>query len=130
MPLADRDEVRKAGDSAAPRASLQLVAREWLRIGVTGFGGPPAHVALLRRLVVDRYHWLEPNEFEDAKAATGMLPGPASTPVAIYCAYRVAGRWGAVVGGLAFVVPAVALILALSVLFLAGSPPRWVRGAG
>jgi chromate transporter len=130
MPLADRDEVRKASGSAAPRASLQVVAREWLRIGVTGFGGPPAHVALLRRLVVDRYRWLEPNEFEDANAATGMLPGPASTQLAIYCAYRVAGRSGAVVGGLAFVVPAVALILALSVLFLASSPPSWVRGAG
>jgi chromate transporter len=107
-----------------------LVLREWGRIGVTGFGGPPAHVALLRKLVVERMRWMDAREFEDANAACGLLPGPASTQLAIFCAYRVAGRAGAIVGGLAFVLPAVVLILALSVLFLADSPPDWVRGAG
>jgi chromate transporter len=113
-----------------PSASLRTVAREWTRLGVTGFGGPPAHIALLRHLVVDRYHWMDAREFEDANAACGLLPGPASTQLAIFCAYRVAGAPGAIVGGLGFIVPAVALILALSVLFLSGSPPLWVRGAG
>jgi chromate transporter len=111
-------------------ASLGTIAREWTRIGVTGFGGPPAHVALLRALVVDRRQWMDAHEFEDANAACGLLPGPASTQLAIFCAYRVGGRLGAVVGGLGFVAPAVVLILALSTLFLASSPPEWVRGAG
>lgn len=111
-------------------ASLGAVAREWTRIGLTGFGGPPAHIALLRSLVVDRKRWMDAREFEDANAACGLLPGPASTQLAIFCAYRVGGRMGAVVGGLGFVLPAVVLILALSVVFLAGSPPDWVRGAG
>ena len=114
----------------ASSASLGEVAREWTRIGVTGFGGPPAHIALLRSLVVDRKRWLDAREFEDANAACGLLPGPASTQMAIFCAYSVRGRLGAIVGGLGFVVPAVAMILALSVLFLADSPPDWVRGAG
>jgi chromate transporter len=70
------------------------------------------------------------HEFEDANAACGLLPGPASTQLAIFCAYRVAGRLGAVVGGLGFVLPAVVMILILSTLFLAASPPDWVRGAG
>jgi chromate transporter len=69
-------------------------------------------------------------ELEDAIAACNLLPGPASTQLAIYCAWRVRGRVGAVVGGLAFIVPGFLLILALSVLFLASSPPEWVRGAG
>jgi chromate transporter len=112
------------------RASLATVAREWTRIGVTGFGGPPAHIALLRRLVVDRYEWIDAREFEDANAACGLLPGPASTQLAIFCAYRVAGTPGAIVGGLGFIVPAVVLVLALSVLFLSHAPPMWVRGAG
>lgn len=119
----------KAADNAQA-ASVGTIAREWARIGVTGFGGPPAHVALLRRLVVERQGWLDAREFEDANAACGLLPGPASTQLAIFCAYRVGGPLGAIVGGLGFVVPAVVLVLALAAVFLAHSPPLWVRGAG
>jgi chromate transporter len=117
-------------DASHRDASLATVAGEWTRIGVTGFGGPPAHIALLRQLVVGRKRWMESQEFEDANAACGLLPGPASTQLAIFCAYRVAGPAGAVVGGLGFIVPAVGLVLALSLAFLAHSPPTWIRGAG
>jgi chromate transporter len=119
-------------EATAPRAEapLGIVAREWTRIGATGFGGPPAHIALLRKLVVDREGWMDHHAFEDANAACSLLPGPSSTQLAIFCAYRVAGWPGAIVGGLGFIVPAVVLILALSVVFLAGSPPDWIRGAG
>ena len=113
-----------------PDRSLATVAREWTRIGLTGFGGPPAHIALLRQLVVRRKRWMDPQEFEDANAACGLLPGPASTQLAIFCAYRVAGPMGAIVGGLGFIVPAVCLVLALSAVFLGHAPPTWIRGAG
>lgn len=111
-------------------ASLATIAREWTRIGVTGFGGPPAHIALLRKLVVDRAGWMDHHTFEDANAACALLPGPSSTQLAIFCAYRVAGWPGAIVGGLGFIGPAVVLILGLSLIFLSGSPPDWIRGAG
>jgi chromate transporter len=117
-------------EPAHTAASLSTIAREWTRIGLTGFGGPPAHIALLRTLVVDERGWLTAQEFEDANAACALLPGPASTQLAIFCAYRVGGRRGAIVGGLGFILPAVVLILALSVLFLSSAPPTWVRGAG
>ena len=110
--------------------SLATVLREWGRIGCIGFGGPPAHIALLRQLCVDRRQWLDAQEFEDAIGACNLLPGPASTELAIFCAWRVRGRLGALVGGLAFIVPGLVCILALSALFLAGSPPLWVKGAG
>ncbi|HUH81976.1 MAG TPA: chromate efflux transporter [Solirubrobacteraceae bacterium] len=119
----------QAAELPARRVGLSEVAREWTRIGVSGFGGPPAHIALLRRLTVERAGWLDAHEFEDANAACGLLPGPASTQLAIYCAYRVAGRAGALIGGLGFVLPAVVAVLALSPLFLGSSPPAWVRGA-
>jgi chromate transporter len=106
------------------------VLREWGRIGCIGFGGPPAHIALLRKLCVDDKRWLDAREFEDAIAACNLLPGPASTQLAIFCAWRVRGRPGALAGGAAFIVPGLVVILALSVLFLAGTPPLWVRGAG
>ena len=110
--------------------SLATVLREWGRIGCIGFGGPPAHIALLRQLCVDRRQWLDAQEFEDAIGACNLLPGPASTELAIFCAWRVRGQLGALAGGLAFIVPGLVCILALSALFLAGSPPLWVKGAG
>jgi chromate transporter len=112
------------------QAGLGTVVREWGRIGCVGFGGPPAHIALLRQLCVERRQWLEAQEFEDAIAACNLLPGPASTELAIFCAWRVRGRVGALAGGLAFILPGLACILALSALFLAGTPPLWVKGAG
>jgi chromate transporter len=112
------------------RPELGTILREWGRIGCIGFGGPPTHISLLRELCVRRRGWLEDEDFEDALAACNLLPGPASTQLAIYCAWRLRGRVGALVGGLAFIVPGLALILALSALFLAGSPPRWALGAG
>jgi chromate transporter len=109
---------------------LAEIAREWGRIGCIGFGGPPAHIALFRSLCVSDRNWLTEEQFERAIAATNLLPGPASTQLAIYCAWRLRGPRGALVGGLGFIVPGLILILALSVLFLAGSPPAWIRGAG
>ena len=119
-----------ASIGARAGAPIFTVAREWTRIGVTGFGGPPAHIALLRKLTVDRMGWMDHHEFEDANAACSLLPGPSSTQLAIFCAYRVAGWPGAIVGGLSFIGPAVAMILVLSLIFLSGSPPDWIRGAG
>lgn len=110
--------------------SFVEIAREWGRIGCIGFGGPPAHVSLFRELCVTRRGWLAEEQFERAIAATNLLPGPASTQLAIYCAWRMRGAMGALVGGLGFILPGLVLILALSVLFLAGSPPVWIRGAG
>jgi chromate transporter len=114
----------------APRPDLGVVLREWGRIGCVGFGGPPAHIALLRELCVTRRGWLDDRGFEDAIAATNLLPGPASTQLAIYCAWRLRGIAGALVGGISFIVPGLALILALAALVLAASPPEWVLGAG
>lgn len=110
--------------------SLAEIAREWGWIGCIGFGGPPAHIALFSALCVTRREWLSEEQFERAIAATNLLPGPASTQLAIYCAWRLRGPAGALIGGLGFILPGLAMILALSVLFLAGSPPTWVRGAG
>ncbi len=126
---ADAEPEPTGADQQPGHVSLATVAREWTRIGVTGFGGPPAHIALLRQLVVKRRHWLDARTFEDAIAACSLLPGPASTQLAILCAYRVAGVAGAIVGGLGFIVPAVAIIIAVSGAVLGHAPPTWIRGA-
>jgi chromate transporter len=81
-------------------------------------------------LCVERKGWLSTAHFEDAIATCNLLPGPASTQLAIFSAWSVAGPAGAIVGGLAFITPGLVLILGLSALFLAASPPAWVLGAG
>src|SRR5690349_11001712 len=113
-----------------PAPSLPVILREWGRIGCVGFGGPPTHIRMLRDLCVGRRGWLDATEFEDALAACNLLPGPASTQLAIFCAWRLRGRAGALAGGAAFILPGLALILVLAAVFLAGTPPLWVRGAG
>ena len=106
-----------------------MIAREWGRIGCIGFGGPPTHIVLLRQLCVQRRQWISEAEFEDGIAATNLLPGPASTQLAIFTAWRLRGRLGALVGGVCFIAPGLVLILVLAALFLTGHPPRWVHGA-
>jgi len=121
----------EAQDPETPRAvALRTVLREWGRIGCIGFGGPPAHIRLLRQLCVERKGWLDAREFADAIAVCNLMPGPASTQLAIFCAWRLRGRAGALIGGAAFIVPGLIVILGLAVLFVAGSPPLWVLGAG
>jgi chromate transporter len=113
-----------------PDVPVSTVVREWARMGALSFGGPPVQVAMLRDLTVERRRWLDAREFEDANAATQLLPGPAGTQLAIYCAMRVGGKAGAILGGVAFILPGLVLILAISALALAKSPPEWILGIG
>ncbi|MFA4927680.1 MAG: chromate efflux transporter [Patulibacter sp.] len=113
-----------------PHVPLATVVREWGRIGCLGFGGPPVHLAMLRELCVDRRRWIDDDAFEDAIAFTNLLPGPASSQLAILSAWRVRGLAGGLLGGLAFVLPGLVLMIALAALFLSSAPPLWVRGAG
>jgi chromate transporter len=115
-------------DTTAP-VRLSTIAREWGRIGCIGFGGPPTHIALLRKLCVTDRAWLSSTEFEDGIAATNLLPGPASTQLAIFTAWRLRRTLGALVGGVCFICPGLIVILALSALFLARHPPHWLLGA-
>ena len=123
------DPVSRGSARDESRVSLWTIVREWTRLGCIGFGGPPTHIALLRRMCVDEREWITATEFEDGIAAVNMLPGPASTQLAIFCAWRLRGPIGAVLGGVCFIVPGLILILALSAVFLARHPPTWILGA-
>ena len=128
-PGADGPAQEPAAETPGERVPLATIAAQWARMGVIGFGGPPAHIVLLRTLCVESRRWLSAREFEDGLAAANLMPGPASTQLAIFCAWKLRRAAGAVVGGVCFIVPGLVIILALAVLFLAGSPPLWVRGA-
>ncbi|MFF0428172.1 chromate transporter [Streptomyces sp. NPDC004520] len=109
----DGEEPLASGEpQIRPLVGLGTIAREWGRIGCLGFGGPPTHIAMLRQLCVERRGWIDSDEFEHGIAATNLLPGPASTQLAIWRAWRLRGTAGALVGGVCFIVPGLVLIAA------------------
>ncbi len=115
---------RLNGGARAP--GLGVVAREWGRIGSVGFGGPPAHIALLRACCVEREGGRVRGCGRGDQPAAGSRVDPAGHLLRVAPARR--GR-GARRRGLLHR-PGLALIMALAALFLAGSPPAWVSGAG
>ena len=95
-----------------------------LKLGTIAFGGPAVHVAMLREETVRRRRWLPDGEFLDLFGAVSVLPGPSSTQLAIVLARRRAGWPGLVLGGVCFVLPAMAIVLALAWAYVRyGSTP-------
>jgi chromate transporter len=93
-------------------------------LGLIGFGGPAAHVALMRRAVVERRQWISEQRFTDLLGITSLLPGPNSTELAMHVGLDRAGRLGLLVAGLAFIVPAALIVLAIAVIYVAvGASP-------
>lgn len=94
--------------------ALREVAALFLKLGVTGFGGPAAHIAMMRDEVVRRRRWLTDQQFLDLLGATNLIPGPNSTEMAIHVGYARAGRAGLLLAGICFIVPAMLIVLALA----------------
>ena len=91
-------------------APLRELAALFLRLGVTAFGGPAAHIAMMRDEVVDRRRWLSDKEFLDLVAATNLIPGPNSTELAIHLGYRRGGLAGLALAGVCFILPAALVV--------------------
>jgi len=90
---------------------LREVAAVFLKLGFIAFGGPAAHIALMRQEVVERRRWLSEQGFLDLLGASNLIPGPTSTELAIYLGYHRAGRAGLVLAGLLFILPAMVIVL-------------------
>ncbi len=103
---------------AGSRAALREVALLFLRLGCTAFGGPAAHIALMRQEVVMRRRWLADREFLDLLGATNLIPGPNSTEMAIHLGYTRAGWPGLLAAGSLFILPAMLIVLALAWLYV------------
>jgi chromate transporter len=104
---------------------LAEVAKLFLKLGVIGFGGPAAHIAMMRDETVNRRKWLSDEEFLDLVGAVNLIPGPNSTEMAIHIGFLRAGWLGLIVGGVCFIVPAMLSVLALAWVYVRfGSMPQ------
>lgn len=86
--------------------SLREVATLFFKLGVVGFGGPAAHIAMMEDEVVSRRGWLERDHFLDLVGATNLIPGPNSTEMTMHVGYTVGGKAGLILAGASFIFPA------------------------
>ncbi|MEI9936559.1 MAG: chromate efflux transporter [Pseudomonadota bacterium] len=110
---------------AVSGATLRELAVLFLRLGVTAFGGPAAHIAMMEDEVVRRRRWLTHAEFLDLLGMTHLIPGPNSTEMAIHIGQQRAGWRGLLVAGTTFILPAAAITGTLASAYVRfGTQPR------
>lgn len=118
--------------SPSALARLKELALVFLKLGVLGFGGPAAHIAMMEEEVVARRGWLTRQRFLDLLGATNLIPGPNSTEMAIHLGYVRAGWSGLAVAGICFILPAVGLTAGLAWIYVRfGQLPQvapWLLG--
>lgn len=107
-----------AESSATLAARRREVARLFLRLGLTAFGGPAAHIAAMEDEVVRKRAWISREEFVDLVSAANVIPGPNSTELAIHLGFRRAGRSGLLLAGALFILPATLIVWATAVAYV------------
>lgn len=111
-------------DSTAEQGSIREVASVFLRLGLTAFGGPAAHIGMFRQELVVRRKWVTDDHFLDLLGAVNLIPGPNSTEMAIHLGYVRAGWRGLLAAGICFILPAFLMVLVLAMLYVQyGSTP-------
>src|SRR3984957_15320280 len=101
-----------------PGTSLKELALFFLRLGVTAFGGPAAHITIMEDELVRRRKWLSREKFLDLLGASSLIPGPSSSELAIHIGYLRAGWMGLVVGGVCFILPAAILVTCIAWIYV------------
>ena len=96
---------------------LTELAAVFLKLGLIGFGGPAAHIAMLEDEIVTRRQWISQAQFLDLIGLTNLIPGPSSTELAIYIGYLRAGWWGLMIAGVCFIVPAMAIVWGIAIWY-------------
>ena len=101
----------------------------YLRIGLLGFGGPQAHIALLQSELVEGRQWATTEQFEEGLMLCEALPGPASSQMAIYLGWLQRGWLGGLISGVCFLLPGLLIVLGLSELWRSGQSNAFVTTA-
>jgi chromate transporter len=112
--------------SRMPDVRLPQLFLQFLRLGATAYGGP-AMMAYLRQQCVERYHWLTEQEFKEGMAFCHLIPGATMMQMAAYVGYRLRGPVGALMTGVAFILPAFLLMVGLSAAYFASGEITLVK---
>jgi chromate transporter len=109
---------------ASPFPGFGEAARWWLKLGFISFGGPAGQIAVMHEELVERRRWISEGRFLHALNYCMLLPGPEAQQLATYIGWLMHGRLGGIVAGALFVLPSLAILVALSWVYLAfGSQP-------
>jgi chromate transporter len=121
------EQQSSVGVSSAPLHEFILY---FLRLGTYGFGGPIALAGYMQRDLVDRHRWISHQDYLEGLAFSQLCPGPLAAQLAMYLGWVRAGRLGATLVGLAFILPSFVMVLALAALYVhyEGRLP-WLQGA-
>lgn len=109
-------------------ANLATVALYFLRLGLTGFGGPVALAHYMRRDLVDRYGWIRPEEYDEGLAIATACPGPLAYQLGVYCGYILHGTAGAFVVAVAFAAAPFAIVIVIAMLYVQYGSTRILQG--
>ena len=107
----------KSLDKNEKKKRFKEIALVFLKLGIFSFGGPAAHIALMDDEIVKKRNWLTRENFMDLLGATNLIPGPNSTELAIHLGYERGGLLGLVIAGTAFIIPAMAIVLVIAILY-------------
>lgn len=99
------------------QGSLTAIGKLFLKLGLIAFGGPAAHIAMMRDEVVRKRNWMPDSHFLDLVGATNLIPGPNSTELAIHLGKEKGGWKGLLIAGLCFILPAVFITLFFAWLY-------------
>ena len=115
----------RSAQGATMRVGALATSLLFLRLGAIAFGGPAAHVALMRDEFVRRRKWLTDQHFMDLLGITNLIPGPNSTEMAIHLGFVRSGWAGLIGAGIAFILPAALMVGILAWAYVAyGSTPQ------
>jgi chromate transporter len=120
------DQIETAPARTLAHGPLWELAGLFLRLGITAFGGPAAHIAIMEDEVVRRRAWLSREKFLDLIGAVNLIPGPNSTEMAIYIGYLRAGWRGLLLAGTCFIIPAMTMVTVIAWAYVQyGSLPEF-----
>src|SRR5665213_132043 len=112
--MGDLVQPQPKSPQAANHGTLKELAFFFLRLGITAFGGPAVHIAIMDDELVRRRKWLSREKFLDLLGASSLIPGPSSSELAIHIGYLRAGWAGLVIGGVCFIFPAAMLVVIIA----------------
>lgn len=118
-----------SGDTAPfPAPTLRDIVAVFGRIGLLSFGGPAGQIALMHRTLVEERRWLSEARFLHALNYCMLLPGPEAQQLATYAGWLVGGTRGGIIAGTLFILPGLAVLLALSFAYVVAQDTHWLGG--